>query len=31
MGDEALNCRVRNGIGCTRFSMDTKEMSEMYN
>ena len=26
MGDEALNFRVRNGIGCTRFSMDTKEI-----
>ena len=28
MGDEALNFRVRNGIGCTRFSMDTKEISK---
>ena len=28
MGDEALNFRVRNGIGCTRFSMDTKEMCQ---
>ena len=26
MGDEALNFRVRNGIGCTRFSMDAKEI-----
>ena len=26
MGDEALYFRVRNGIGCTRFSMDTKEI-----
>ena len=28
MGDEALNFRVRNGIGCTRFSMDTKEIEK---
>ena len=26
MGDEELNFRVRNGIGCTLFSMDTKEI-----
>ena len=31
MGDEALNFRVRNGIGCTRFSMDTKEIFQIYN
>ena len=31
MGDEALNFRVRNGIGCTRFSMDTKEIFKIYN
>ena len=31
MGDEALNYRVRNGIGCTRFSMDTKEIHQIYN
>ena len=30
MGDEALNFRVRNGIGCTRFSMDTKEIFQKY-
>ena len=23
MGDEALNYRVRNGVGCTRLSLDT--------
>ena len=26
MGDEELDCRVRNGIGYTLFSMDTKEI-----
>ena len=31
MGDEELDYRVRNGIGYTLFSMDTKEMSKMYN
>ena len=31
MGDEALNFRVRNGFGCTRFSMDTKEIFKIYN
>ena len=31
MGDEELDYRVRNGIGHTLFSMDTKEMSKMYN
>ena len=32
MGDEALNFRVRNGIGCTRFSMDAKTNSiNLYN
>ena len=28
MGDEALNYRVRNGVGCTRLSLDTKETSK---
>ena len=28
MGDEALNYRVRNGVGCTRLSMDAKETSK---
>ena len=28
MGDEELDCRVRNGIGYTLFSMDTKEISK---
>ena len=28
MGDEALNFRVRNGFGCTRLSLDTKEISK---
>ena len=28
MGDEALNYRVRNGVGCTRLSFDTKETSK---
>ena len=31
MGDEELDCRVRNGIGYTLFSMDTKEISKIYN
>ena len=31
MGDEELDCRVRNGIGYTLFSMDTKEIFKMYN
>ena len=31
MGDEELDCRVRNGIGYTLFSMDTKEIWKMYN
>ena len=31
MGDEELDYRVRNGIGYTLVSMDTKEMSKMYN
>ena len=31
MGDEELDCRVRNGIGYTLFSMDTKEICKMYN
>ncbi len=26
IGEKELNFRVRNGIGCTRFSMDTKEI-----
>ena len=30
MGDGELDYRVRNGIGCTLSSMDTKEMSKMY-
>ena len=31
MDDEELDCRVRNGIGYTLFSMDTKEISKIYN
>ena len=26
IGDEALNCRVRNGAGCTRLSMEANKV-----
>ena|GEM_PF-6065915 len=30
IGDKELNFRVRNGIGCTLFSMATKKFGEIY-